>query len=81
MKIEYHSPRTLLAHNTSSYDKWRYSYRYSSAVYGDSDQLYAPATLSLVALDRSWVDSRAGLYAAEKRQSLAPDSNCTQIPQ
>lgn len=46
-----------------------------------SNQLYAPATLSLVALLRSWVDSRAGLYAAEKKQSLAAISNYTQIPQ
>lgn len=43
-----------------------------------SGQLHTPATLTLVAVDRSWVGSTAGLYAAEKKKYLAPISNCTQ---
>jgi hypothetical protein len=51
-----------------------------------SGKLHTPPTLTLVALDRSWMGSTAGLYAAEKRkisrhyQQLHPACSLVTIP-
>jgi hypothetical protein len=38
---------------------------------GINSQLHNPAALILVALDRRWMGSTAGLYVVKKRNSLA----------